>query len=213
MPLDGHAHRAGFTLVELLVVIAIIALLVSIILPAFSNARSVAVQVKCMSHFRSTYAGFIGYVDENRGFYRPGYYDDPQFAAGDVRELWPYHIMRYLGGFHAAKSPTWFTSLPEVFACPGHGNADMNFNTGLGEGHLGSYVVNVYVSNYDRLLSGYKFPAEQFFLFDSYTVGHNFPSAVRERHSNGANYLLMDGHVDHRNDANNSIMRGWRLLD
>jgi prepilin-type processing-associated H-X9-DG protein/prepilin-type N-terminal cleavage/methylation domain-containing protein len=64
-------QRPAFTLVELLIVIGIIALLISILLPAMSQARHSARTVICASNLRQIGLGLQLYVNENEGFF-PG---------------------------------------------------------------------------------------------------------------------------------------------
>jgi len=60
-----NKRRSGFTLIELLVVVAIIALLVSILLPSLSAARSSAKSVKCLTNIRSQGQITQLYLDAN----------------------------------------------------------------------------------------------------------------------------------------------------
>jgi prepilin-type N-terminal cleavage/methylation domain-containing protein len=56
-----NVRRRGFTLVELLVVIAIIAVLISILLPSLSRARSVATRVTCCNQMRQIVLAAVNY--------------------------------------------------------------------------------------------------------------------------------------------------------
>ena len=85
---EGNPMSAGskkaFTLVELLVVIAVIALLMGILMPALTAARSQGRGVVCRSNIRQLLLANIGYASENDGSYAPAALD----IFGDNKYRW-----------------------------------------------------------------------------------------------------------------------------
>src|SRR6266436_1976493 len=63
--------RGAFSLVELLVVIGIIAVLIGILLPALSRARSQAKAVLCMNNMRQVGVFLLQYANNNHGVIYP----------------------------------------------------------------------------------------------------------------------------------------------
>ena len=68
MPPRSAARREGFTLIELLVVIAILAVLVSILLPALAQAKSLARRATCLSNVRGIGVATQFYVNRANSF-------------------------------------------------------------------------------------------------------------------------------------------------
>ncbi len=76
IPVRAGGRRA-FTLIELLAVVAILTLLVSLLLPTFTQARRRAKMVKCASNLRQLGNAFHMYAFDYRGMAMPlAYFDD-----------------------------------------------------------------------------------------------------------------------------------------
>jgi prepilin-type N-terminal cleavage/methylation domain-containing protein/prepilin-type processing-associated H-X9-DG protein len=65
----GFGANQGFSLVELLVVIAIISLLVSMMMPALTQARLLAQKTQCQANLRQITTGHLAYARDNRGWF------------------------------------------------------------------------------------------------------------------------------------------------
>lgn len=85
--LNRKCYFRGFTLVELLVVVGVIALLVGLLLPAFSKAREVARQITCSSNLRQLALAAIQYANDNKG-HLPVECGNTSGNGGDSTSFW-----------------------------------------------------------------------------------------------------------------------------
>lgn len=88
-------YRKGFTLLELLVVIAILAILASILFPAFAQGREAAKKGVCLQYQRQLSLGLLMYTDEYEGVF-PGYVQDTWIGQGDDTPIWVGMVQPYV---------------------------------------------------------------------------------------------------------------------
>lgn len=175
-------RRKAFTLIEILVVIAIIALLSAILFPVFSRARENARAKNCMSNEKQIALAILQYKED----YGRRFPINPNCAGCD--------------GWTSNIGP----QLASVFHCPSETTDDNNldYDYWLNAELYGLHDVYVrYPSN--TLLIGDGAPAGQTSLLGAEPDTSTNPASVAwdpdseyaTRHSGGANYAFVDGHV------------------
>jgi prepilin-type N-terminal cleavage/methylation domain-containing protein/prepilin-type processing-associated H-X9-DG protein len=101
----------AFTLVELLVVIGIVALLLGILLPSLSKARTSALKVRCMSNLKQIHLAFNLYTQAYDGIYPCAQDPLPNGQWLWMGRGWRDFIRPYLGDHIDANNPS-------VLYCP-----------------------------------------------------------------------------------------------
>ncbi len=182
---------SGFTLIELLVVVAIIAVLVSILLPALSQARETAKTASCASNQRQLGLAFQTYANEYNGWL-PYCYD---WTPGETNRMWRIILPRlYFGGVGPENLP--------VFHCPSE-TRSLAFDYGMN-----AYINNI-ESAWSPILARLDLLPDHtrtvlladnqpYTLENSTVVPWLWPgsgSQINPRHAGKANLLFCDGHA------------------
>jgi len=172
----------GFTLVELLVVIGIIALLIGILLPTLSRARSLAVTLKCSSNLRQMGIVLLNYANAYKGQsvrancnYRPlGTEANPNYVR------WPVGLADsgFLVKYNSALAPTSILKCPAQPFLPNSGatiyerGGDYGLNSDLNS-YSTKTVGTTATANYHdfggRRTTEVRNPAEYAVMWDSAT--------------------------------------------
>lgn len=203
----SRPRRSGFTLIELLIVIAIVAILAALLLPVFLTARGRAYRTQCASNLKQIGLAMTMYEGDNEEKLMPGHLlATPSPVNGNDYAGW-------------AGACNTYAHDPRVFACPTDTTPEgmlagektfpltyfLNVNLsakytpgGLSVSEISSPSVSVLVaeatgggvlSNPCRLGN----PDETDSALANRFVSVDGPGA--NRHGDGRNFLLADGHV------------------
>ena len=134
-------RRAAFTLIELLVVIAILALLLSLLTPALSQARELAYQAKCASNLHQMGHYLLQYCNDHRDRPFPVWTVNMGTRSGYLGRPWIVLLGRlYIDDDYPLNYSSWEVkeNPNQLFYCPakkrteriaGMGNAKNGFDT------------------------------------------------------------------------------------
>lgn len=187
-----RCSQRGFTLIELLVVIAIIAILSSMLLPAVSNAKAHARQVQCLNNLKQIGVATILYAQENQGYVQINNPLKPEFTWGGL--LSTNQNIRSFDLFVCPSYPpmrftNWFRTYGVRLDPP------TNYTRGTFQETLNLEGVPKpidYLHVADTTSRGRQgLGAQQFYYFQVKNE-----KEVHARHSQKANSLFLDGHVE-----------------
>jgi prepilin-type N-terminal cleavage/methylation domain-containing protein/prepilin-type processing-associated H-X9-DG protein len=183
----------GFTLIELLVVIAIIAILAAILFPVFARARENARKSTCQSNLKQMATAAMQYAQDYDETLMRHFINPSSGIYGWVWLLQPY--VKNTG----------------IFTCPSKPSAKWNGSattfSGFGYGYFAcNNVPNGAPSLIARPLAEIKAPADVVMFSDSSSDNYyvidwddarvdDNGEVPEARHSEGANFAFVDGHV------------------
>jgi len=180
-------RRHGFTLVELLVVIGIIALLISILLPALSQARRSANTVKCASSLKQIGIAFTMYENAHKGYWPVAVHEktNPRYPLTYERR-WYDLIAPYISNADM-QSYTDITSIREnsvLWGCPAWRANSAGFAISTGDDVRPGYGMSYY--GYEYFDKAANPPSgDEFLDADAYLTSSNRGNYLKARKFSG----------------------------
>jgi prepilin-type processing-associated H-X9-DG protein/prepilin-type N-terminal cleavage/methylation domain-containing protein len=217
-----HSNNA-FTLIELLVVISIIALLVAILLPALSKARSAAQAVTCMTQQRQIGQLIPIYQSDNKNYNPPVNRQistdiKPWFYAQDMNYTWAQEPDMWAAQYLNTRYPPDLgmdgLRFKSVMICPAApplphwgGISNYGYNVAVSGAYADPNMIPYYPIFRDRDILN---PSTVYTLVDlanspgsdsrkHYIISQYYARQILTtldyRHNNSINVLYFDGHV------------------
>ncbi len=208
-PKPVWSQRRGFTLIEVLIVITIIAIIAALLFPVFSVAREKARQASCASNMRQLGMAFLMYAQD---------YDEQFPNAAPFTEIngagWILNTQANVMGQFSVEQGGLFPYVKnkQIYVCPSDANDQIEQKV-----DRWSYAMNDLLSLSPTSIV--TFPSATFLMVEDHEVWINdglfwvSPAYNRfgpiapnnpytalcdrptQRHSEGCNMLLVDGHV------------------
>jgi prepilin-type N-terminal cleavage/methylation domain-containing protein/prepilin-type processing-associated H-X9-DG protein len=222
-PGERTGHHRGFTLIELLVVISIIALLIALLLPALQKARQAANNVACQANQRSIAQASVMFSQDHDDWVPPALWywvfrDNP--GTDDFNSLGEYGIrppkLRCREDRYSDKDTSYGINANFVQTLSGAAWDHPDFSGSFGSYFsFGLYKQSEFKRQSETIAfmdstafpsqnsPGRRFGLTRGYFFASHGTSHrNFRDVVSFRHSDRANVVYLDAHVDQLRRSN-----------